>query len=161
MPPRQRDEPTLRPDYDDGFDERATRRQLRSEFPADAFDLPGVNTGAWADTKAFVDAMHSRIVVEGQPGTLADLAAETSMTIRRIKESALASHHWFWTGAKERDGRPVTRVHGKKRQARRVLWAMYRKGAPDPKKVVHVTCERRECINPLHTDLMPRGSWQG
>lgn len=158
MQPGEDGIPDYRREYDDDHDAAAERSAQRSMFPANELQLPAKDSRFWGGQRPFINAVHAKIIVEDRGQSLADLAGD--LTIRQIKEQPYAHSHWRWTGAKEKDGRPVLRIHTRKKQARRVLWALYRGGAPDTRKVVHVTCGQRECVNPLHTALMWKGSWQ-
>lgn len=130
----------------------------RGQYPADMIRLPDSSSRYWKyDAENFRRALREKVLVEDESETLQALAGN-GLTIRETKALYGASH-WLWTGARETDGRPVMRLHNQKRQAKRVLWTEYRNGNPDTRRVILTHCERDGCVNPLHADLVKRGTW--
>ena len=149
---------TLRPEYDEDHDEGAARSRHRSQYPADVVRLPDSSSRYWKyDAANFRQALRSKVLIEDEGDTLEALAGER-LTIRQAKD-AYGGSHWLWTGAHETDGRAVLRLHRKKRPVKRALWTLYRGGQPDTRRVILTTCCREGCVNPLHAELVKRGSW--
>lgn len=161
--PRRKPDDGLNPEYDEGYDPEADKRPLkdRGKYPADVVSLPDQSSWFWRhNPEKWRRSLYGRLLLEGKGDgrTLLELVAGRDLTLRQIRDE-YGTDHWLWTGARQADGRAVIRIKGKRPPVTRVLWTMFRGGNPDTRLVAHRTCDHTECVNPMHAELVKRGSW--